>query len=207
MAEVPQFLPGDVVIHPRRREWGHGVVERAQQIAHQGKAGQRLVVAFANHGRTVINTAVAPLLLKDTTEQMSSSTSRRPSHRGWLDTLAESNGRSEPELSALPEAMTDPFASIGARLLATLDSYRYSTEARLLLDWAVAQTGLDDPLTKYTRHELEEAFPRFARTRDRHLRELVRQLKAEGKIELLNETIARTHNAAASASLQAALRR
>jgi len=137
---------------------------------------------------------------------MSSSTSSGPSSRGWLGALADSNGNTEHELTALPETMTDPFGSIASRLVATLDSYRFSTEARCLLDWAVAQTGLDDPLTKYTRHELEEAFPRFTRQRDRHLQDLVRQIKTQGKIEVLNDVMAKTHHAAASQALQDAMR-
>ena len=202
MAKALQFRVGDVVVHPRRPEWGHGVVQRAQDDHHQGQPGQRLTIDFPNHGKTIINTAVVPVIPKDATEPMSSSTSSGPSSRGWLGTLADNNGNTEHELTALPQAMTDPFGSIGSRLVATLDSFRFSTEARLLLDWAVAQTGLDDPLTKYTRHELEEAFPRFTRQRDRHLKDLVRQIKTQGKIEVLNEIMAKTHHAPASQALQ-----
>ena len=42
----------------------------------------------------------------------------------------------------LPEAMTDPFASLGARLSATLDSYRFSTDPKSLIDWAVLNRWL-----------------------------------------------------------------
>ena len=206
MAEAPQFRPGDLVVHPLRPEWGRGVVGKAQQIVHQGEIGQRLVVAFANHGTVTMNTAVVPLTPKDAPQQMSISTSPEASSHGWLRTLADSNGQTEHELHALPESMTDPFMGVGGRLANTLDSYRFNTEARSILDWAVAQTGLDDPLTKYTRHELEEAFPRFARQRERHLRDLVKQIKTKGKIELLNEALARRQNTAATQALQNAIR-
>ena len=206
MAEAPQFRLGDVVVHTRRPEWGQGVVERASQVMHQGQPGQRLLVSFAHRGRITLNTALAPLASKDATKQMRSSTSSVSSGQGWLGTLSENKDNQEHELLALPEAMTDPFASVGNRLGATLESYRFSTEARCLLDWAIAQTGLQDPLTKYTRHELEEAFRRFARDRDRHLSDLVRQIKRNGKIELLNEALQQSRSAAASQALQEAIR-
>src|SRR5690606_34070030 len=89
---------------------------------------------------------------------------------------AQRNGKGH-ELWELPDALTDPFSSDAQRLAATLDTYRFSTEPRALIEWAVQQTGLNDPLTKYTRPELEQAFPRFARDRDLHLKQLVRTFK------------------------------
>ena len=53
--------------------------------------------------------------------------------------------------------MVDPFSSATERLKATLDNFRFNAQARPLIDWAIAQTGLDDPLTLYTRQELEQA--------------------------------------------------
>ncbi len=61
MTEQREFQRGDVVIHPRRPEWGRGVVKEASHITYQGDAAQRVAVQFANKGRVVINTAVAPL--------------------------------------------------------------------------------------------------------------------------------------------------
>jgi hypothetical protein len=207
MSELPQFRPGDVVVHPRRREWGQGVVERATDMSHRGQAGQRLVISFSHHGRTTLNTPMAPLMLKDVADQMTSRTTSVAPDKGWLGALAGQGPDTGNELQQLPEAMADPFASIDSRLRATLESYRYSTEPRSLFDWAIAQTGLDDPLTKYTRHELEQAFPRFARLRDKHLAELVRQVKRSGSIQLLNEALKQSRIPAASQALQNAMRR
>ena len=106
---------------------------------------------------------------------------------GWLATLERSR-RTSHELWELPDAMTDPFATLPQRLKATLDSYRFSTEARSLIEWAMAQTGLNDPLTKYARQELELGFARFARDRDNHLKQLVRQLKRNGDRLSLDRT-------------------
>ena len=105
------------------------------------------------------------------------------SDNGWLNDL---EGQTS-ELWALPDALTDPFASLGQRLKATLETYRYSIDSRALFDWAVRQTGLNDPLSKYNRTELEQAFPRFARDRDLHLRDIVRQLKRSDGFHALKE--------------------
>ncbi|MEM1026663.1 MAG: DUF3553 domain-containing protein [Planctomycetota bacterium] len=94
----------------------------------------------------------------------------------WLDELETAGGKKH-ELWELPDELNNPFATPEQRLKATLDTYKYSTEPRALIEWARRQTGLDDPLTRYTRPELEQAFPRFARDRDAHLRAIVRDLK------------------------------
>ena len=47
------------------------------------------------------------------------------------------------------------------------------TGAAGLNDWAVMQTGLDDPLARFNRHELEEHFKRWSHEREQHLRRLL----------------------------------
>ncbi|MEZ6192751.1 MAG: DUF3553 domain-containing protein [Phycisphaerales bacterium] len=202
MNQIDRYQQGDVVTHPRRPEWGQGVVKAAQAIVHQGNAAQRLSVEFANHGRVVINTAVAPLAPKGKKTTMSSSIA---ASKGWLDQLERSNKNSH-ELWELPEALTDVFSSDLQRLSATLDSYKYTTEPRPLIDWAVVQTGMNDPLTKYTRHDLEQAFARFARNRDQHLKELVRQLKRNGKHQTLVQARSQCKVLAGQTALERALR-
>ena len=182
-------------MHPARPEWGSGVVRTVQSITHLGQPAQRVSVDFARRGRVVINTAIAGLVSGGNGSMTTTSTGASGKEGGWLTALEqERQGRRNGEhyeLWELPEAMTDPFASVERRLEATLDSFRYSTEARSLIDWAVTQTGLDDPLTKYTRQELEQAFPRYARDRDAHLLELVRTLKRSNAQEALKR--ARKH--------------
>ena len=202
MNQIDRYQQGDVVTHPRRPEWGQGVVKAAQAIVHQGNAAQRLSIEFANHGRVVINTAVAPLAPKGKKQTMSSSIA---ASKGWLDQLERSNKNSH-ELWELPEALTDVFSSDLQRLSATLDSYKYTTEPRPLIDWAVVQTGMNDPLTKYTRHDLEQAFARFARNRDQHLKELVRQLKRNGKHQTLVQARSQCKVLAGQSALERALR-
>lgn len=189
MSDSKSFNRGDWVLHPRRPEWGEGVVEEVTNINHEGRPAQRLIVKFANHGLATINTGLAPLVRKEHSAAVGAAAGNGRGNNGWLNALGTTKPPTD-ELTKLPDAMTDPFVAVNKRIQATLDSYRYAGDARnprTLLDWAVAQTGLQDPLSKYTRHELEQAFPRFARDRENHLFELVRQVKRAGQQYLLQE--------------------
>ena len=50
------------------------------------------------------------------------------------------------------------------------------------MDWAVAQTGLDDPLTRFTRQELEQRFDRWAFERDTYLAKLLQEARTSGSM-------------------------
>ena len=199
------FQRGDTVLHPKRPEWGDGVVRDAFIITHQGSQAQRLAIDFANKGRVVINTAIAPLVNKRDTKEMNSGL--KESTGGWLGALEKAAGVSKSnELWDLPEKLTDPFVSLHDRLIATLETYRFSTDARSLIDWAVVQTGMNDPLSKYTRHELEHAFPRFARDRDQHLRSIVVDFKHQGQLESIKQLAAKIKHPAAKAAMDKVFR-
>lgn len=211
MIKVTQFKRGDLVIHPRRPEWGEGVVDQATSISHEGRTAQRLIVRFINHGRVTINTAVAPLVSKGVFDSMSTTRTPSPPVRvkpqGWLESLAKQKRHPTHELRTLPEAMTDPFASFASRLRATLDSFRFvGADPRSLLDWAVSQTGLVDPLTRYTRHELEEGYAGFVRQRDQHLTQLIQQIKKSGDAALLDRLLKEAPSHAARQALRKAMR-
>ncbi len=199
------FKQGDCVVHARRPEWGDGVVRQVTAIAHDGRDAQRLVVDFPNKGRVTINTAIATLQAKEGNATMSS-TSTFPNRKfrespsrptpdmggsgGWLDRLSGTNKGHMSELWAMPASFNDVFASWSDRLKAVLDTYRYGTDsrhARNILDWAVEQTGLSDPLTKYTRSELEQAFPRYIRDRDNYLFDMLRTLKRENRGDVVKQ--------------------
>lgn len=129
------------------------------------------------------------------------STTTKPG--GWLAALEQS--QKPNELWSLPQEFTDPFASLQRRLIATLDSYRYSKAPRNLIDWAEAQTGLADPMTKYTRQDLEQAFDRFDRDRTLHLRDLVRQAKQQSGDRILKQLRRTTPWPTARSALEKAL--
>jgi hypothetical protein len=189
MAQSLRFKSGDAVVHSRRREWGDGVVEQATDIRHEGNAAQRLTVRFTQRGRVTLNTAVAQLAVKTMERQMSKSQTTSSSEAtrtgGWLGSLEKE--QRPHELWVLPEALSDPFTSLKQRVAATLETFRFSTDPRSLIDWAVAQTGKVDPLTTYTRHELEQGFARFCRDRDLHLKDLVRHVRQQGEVDMLRE--------------------
>ncbi len=243
MVLTVRFEKGDRVKHPKRPEWGSGIVRDIAPITHEGEAAQRLTIDFATKGRVVINAAIAPL------EKVGKAyTPPKPNdgHRGsaaqlwaghpegskavhngerngapprdgdpgapsssgdsgWLDQLETAGGKKH-ELWELPDDLTDPFATPEQRLKATLDSYRYSTEPRALIEWAIVQTGLDDPLTKYTRPELEQAFPRFARDRDAHLRSQIREFKRKNDLATIKACQKGGLMPAAQSALDRALR-
>ncbi|WP_145445339.1 DUF3553 domain-containing protein [Mucisphaera calidilacus] len=217
------YQTGQEVRHPKRPEWGTGVVRSVEPITHHGVQAQRVAVDFANKGRVVVNTAIASLEITGNAEPAAAGTrvsprklpsrlttqqeagqkgSVRPGDAGWLNELERGGGAtSSGDLWSLPSSMTDPFASLKQRLLATLDSYRFTTDPRSLIEWAVVQTGLDDPLSKYTRSELERAFPRFSRDRDNHLAELIRTIKRQMQHVILDEVRAEIELPAAHKAL------
>jgi len=234
------FQRGDVVVHPRRLEWGEGTVDQVTTIEHEGKPAQRIVVRFSHQGVVTLNTGIAPIVHKDSFQAMSSSTTTsgsstpapapapgsaatsasgtsrqadRPSgyankEIGWLDAMAPK--KSGDELVRLSDTMTDPFLSFSKRLQATLDAYRLGADARngrSLLDWAIAQTGLHDPLTKYTRHDLEQAFPRYVRERDNNLFEIVRAVKRSGSNQPIDDALRATRIPEAREALLRAMKK
>jgi len=217
MSKGVQFQPGDVVIHPGRPEWGQGIVDKAAPVLYGGQTGQRLVVRFTHHGRVTINTAVAPLKPKRSEDEMTETTaSELKTHhqgQGWLGSLNPRGNDPTHELWALPEAMTDLFTSPTKRLQVTLDSFRFEDghsgqcTQRGLLDWAITQTQLTDPLAQYTRHELEQAYTRFARDRDQHLVQLIDMAKKEDSGKIVDQMIQQTPHDAARQVLKKARHR
>ena len=186
------FNSGDVVVHPKRPEWGNGTVMSASVILHEGVKVQRLVIKFSNKGRVVINTGVAGLVHKDQNlnrKDVMSTVINRGSGNGWLKDLENEVSAQKHELWALPEGLQDPFLSLEGRLKNTAESFKFSKEARSLMDWAVVQTGLDDPLSKYNRHELEEGFMHFERDRNLHLLDLVKQLKSKMQVPAITKVM------------------
>ncbi|QYU67803.1 hypothetical protein J4558_23455 [Leptolyngbya sp. 15MV] len=107
----------------------------------------------------------------------------------------------EGRLTALPESATDPFASRRSRLKATLGLYRFSGVGASLLDWAASQTQLKDPLSCFSRHDLERLFDRFRIALDAHTRKLVHEARRQ-EPAVLAEVLAQ-----ASLAAQQAVRR
>jgi hypothetical protein len=110
--------------------------------------------------------------------------------------LAQSAGEANPILKAskreilemmtsIPEAARDPFGTPVQRLRSTLSLYRFTSSGGALLDWAVMQSGLSDPLSKFTRHELEDFFGFFEKILWKHLGKMVREARDVPASELV----------------------
>ena len=222
MAGLHTYQKGDVVFHTRRPEWGEGVIDQALPIKHDGQPAQRLVVKFVHRGRVVLNTALAPVALKGEdpnaaeTAKIDRFLSTDPEDHGdALDRADRGMERALEQLTLLPAAMTDPFASLASRLTATLDSYRYAAsppqsrqprDALRLIEWAIAQTQLRDPFSRFTRQQIEEAYERFAYDRDGHLLLLVRDAKKNDQSDQINAAAAKIRDPVSRAALEAVLK-
>ena len=196
------FKTGDLVKHPLRPLWGEGEVRQASQTRYNGKDGQRLVVVFKNQGKVTINTAVVQLQAKDEAkDDMNTANST-----DWLSDLEAKQDSNKNDLTGLPESITDPFTDIVTRLQRTLADYRYTNaNPRSLLEWAMRQTGMDDPLSEYTRHDLEAAFSRYTYLRGKYLLETVRTLKRNNKRPLLIQMQNQTWPNGAASELKKAI--
>lgn len=77
------------------------------------------------------------------------------------------------KMTGIPDNAVDPFQTDAARLRAVLGLYRFEPTPGSLIDWAAAQSGLSDPLSHFSRHELEEYFADFRRNLDKALAKAV----------------------------------
>ena len=179
------FEFGDQIRHPDRPEWGVGTVSKVEVTPVDGKPTQRVTVRFPNAGIKVLNTSATrleqvteePALVSDgkSTESIDAIDRMRQD-----DLLAPVASRKLTELmTAISEPCRDPFRSLEDRIRSTLDLYRFDDGGKGLIGWAVMQTGLDDPLTRFNRHELEEHFRRWSHEREQHLRKLLHEAREQ----------------------------
>lgn len=188
------FEIGDRVLHATKPEWGVGHIARASAETHEGRPVQRLTIRFERAGVKTLSTAHADL--------------RPAPAEPTSDPAAPEDGQAgEPitpeRMIALPEPARDPFASPLERLTQTLSLYRFSNQGGSLLDWAAMQSGLADPLTRFSRHDLEDLYDRFNRTLDQHLGALVVEVKKSVGASVRAEDLQRVIAAAPPAARQA----
>lgn len=202
---------GDNVMHSSKPEWGAGEVLVAEPAMHEGKPCQRLTIRFSRAGTKILSTAFAELKRAIGPAPMAATAAIEPKEQPAASngSLNGANPFAAPEpdedvgkmLTSIPERATDPFQPLRARLAATLDLYRFSDTGGSILDWAAAQTGLKDPLSRFSRHELEQSFAKFRVEVDNHLRKLVKDVAKQDPQALRELT------AAAPAAAQQAIRR
>lgn len=195
-----QWTVGDRVRHASRPEWGEGKVSKAEATVHEGAPCQRLTIQFDRAGVKTLSTAFATLEPFGAHHAVSSTTSNAASRAddGLGDAFVPASETLGEVLARLPEPANDPFRSLEARLKATLSLYRFQPTGASLLDWAAMQTGLADPLSSCSRHELEAHFQRFRVRLDAHLVSLARDA-ARADPTLLNRLKADAPSQARSA--------
>lgn len=144
-----------------------------------GTPDWRIVIRFPNAGLKTLVASVAPVDRVEDDEATGA-----PSEQAMADVQRHCDDevlgpmamkRLREAMAILPERVLDPFKTLEQRVERTLELYRFDGSGRGLMDWAVAQTALDDPLSTFNRHELEQFFERWALERDRHLVRLLKE--------------------------------
>jgi hypothetical protein len=172
----------------------------AEGQLHEGKPCQRLTIRFSRGGLKTISTAFAdlrpaseaPLAMfakrfaaapeepvrngksRDDTDDLRGNGESEPTMQDVLDRAA-----SLEALQKLPENINDPFVPIMKRVQATLDLYKLWDKPAGVLDWATIQTGLRDPMSMMSRHELEAQMDRFRISLDGHLKKILKDARRE----------------------------
>lgn len=184
-ASAAPFAFGDRLRHRDKPEWGVGTVTRAEACVVDGASTWRIGVRFPNAGLKTLITSAASLERVEDDEPVgapgATAMAEAERHAGddLLGPMAEK--KLQEAMAVLPERCTDPFKTLEQRVALTLELYRFEPTDRSLVDWSVAQTGLDDPLSRFNRHELEAFFSRWSLERDRHLVRLLKEGHGNGR--------------------------
>lgn len=175
-----QFAFGDKVVHTGRPEWGSGTISSAQPDVHEGKPCQRVTIRFDRVGIKTLSTAIATLVPASDAPALVAAEAFPTDP--LLGGMGEKTAREL--MLKLPDACTDPFQPPRVRIDATAKLYRFNEHGGSLIDWAAAQSGLKDPMTRFNRHELEDLFKRWAMVRDEHMKKLVWEMKKQDPVGL-----------------------
>lgn len=155
--------------HSARPEWGIGLVTAVEPAVIEGKPTQRLTIRFERAGLKKLAAVAADLVPAGDDSPLTDA----DEHRAAAAALGQHDDSGICRiLAAVPEDARDPFRSLADRFARTLDLYRFNGQGASLLDWAAMQTGLADPLSRFSRHDLETYFERFRRALDTHARQL-----------------------------------
>lgn len=203
------FTAGELLRHPQRPEWGQGTVQRVETVTSQGRPDQRLWVRFSNAGLKTLLASVAGLERLELTARSDELRGGTLAERevtgetGWLGQISKK--RPEDAMTELPALVADPFVPPKKRLEFLLTLYRFDPHQKLV-DWAVAQSGLGDPLSRFSRHELEELFRLWAVERDAALARLMQDPELRVAQEYVRQAVNKTGPAAQQAFRRALMR-
>ncbi|MDA1007794.1 MAG: DUF3553 domain-containing protein [Planctomycetota bacterium] len=182
--QTTSLRKGDSVKHPNRPEWGIGSITRTEVYSSGSERDLRVWVRFPNVGEKVLLASVAKLEVMGEATGVESIYSRPTlsqvegrSADGWLAKFGERNA--EELMTSLALDATDPFVGLRTRLERTLKLYRFEASGASLNDWAVAQSGLSDPMTRFNRQELEQLHKKWLINLDVHLARLLQDARRE----------------------------
>ena len=174
---------GDRVTHELHPEWGSGAVIKVENTVIDGEPAPRVTVRFVHAGLKVFAGNSLPLNAMQGDHVVPGDSERNRPAIAAIEDLERSGLTQAIEkklleiMLAIPMACRDKFNTPEYRLRRTLDLYKYDMSGHGLMEWAVVQTGMDDPLTRFNRGELEEYFKRWARDRDAHLSSLLAEMR------------------------------
>lgn len=179
--QTTSYKIGQKVRHTKRPEWGVGSIIKIEVITREGRPDRRIWIRFPNVGEKTVLASMAELehLEADANATFTPATLadlHARSDGGWLGEI--SKNKPEGIMTALPDAVTDPFLPLRRRLQNAFQLYRFDAGARLI-EWAVAQSGLNDPLSRFNRHELENFFQRWRFALDAHVGRLLQEARRE----------------------------
>ncbi|MBO6513057.1 MAG: DUF3553 domain-containing protein [Phycisphaerales bacterium] len=185
--ETQRFQMGDRVIHASKPEWGVGIVATSSMGDHEGVPCQRLAIRFDRAGLKTVSTAFADIQpAGDRVGVVTEKESLQARDDGSSNPIHNASAREIQDImTKIPDAARDPFSTPAQRLKETLALYRFTASGGPLIDWAVMQSGLSDPLTKFTRPELEEFFGFFEKILWKHLGKMVREARDVPAAELV----------------------
>lgn len=172
----PEWV-GREVQNAAKLDWGVGKVLRVQRIQTGGGPAHRVTVHFKVGTRTV---QVPPARLIDPEAEPTRK-------KGWLDTIGGST--LDDTLRRVPEDVARFLGSPEQRFTVLLPLFAVDPEdGKALAEWARRQTRVADPLTQWSRDELDAAFGDYCVDRDSTLRNvtaLVRQQSGPGRVREL----------------------
>lgn len=158
---------------------------KVELITRDGRPDRRVWIKFPNEGTKTVLASVAGLetiekpIAQEAAERGTLLDREASQESGWLGAIAKS--RPEEAMIAVPDRATDPFMAAGVRLKFIYGLYRFNKSGGSIIEWAIAQTGLDDPLARFNRHELEQFFDRWCWERDRVLARTIDEARKAGE--------------------------
>ena len=181
------FKKGDRVRHPSKPEWGIGVVTKLEVVSRDASPDLRVSVRFPSIGEKTLLASLASLELLEN-GAASAAAYARPSLTdldvanggGWLGAISKTTANDL--MTALPDDATDPFVSPRRRLDRTLNLYRFDGSPARLVEWSIAQSGLDDPMSRFNRQELEQLHKRWLFNLDAHLLKVLGEFRRERSV-------------------------